>query len=227
MAKKTVVLVYGPAGAGKDTLVAAMMERIGKTSAEVKFADSIWDHLIVLDPIIHPGDDPMAPNMLRVSDLEPPKTPQYTRVEILAWRDEVKARYPEIRRLLQVYGSEVIRGLVSEDWWADEATERARELFLKEKRFIFLSDLRYENEADLFDQDSDLWGWDLHYVKIDRPNISLMPHQSEANYKAIEAFAKNSRPPEFINHVHNNKGVDDLRQLGYDLADDIMRIANL
>ena len=56
--------------------------------------------------------------------------------------DKAKESYPEIRRLLQVFGTEVGRSMFGENFWVDLTLNN-----IKEKHAV-ISDVRFKNEAD-------------------------------------------------------------------------------
>lgn len=56
--------------------------------------------------------------------------------------DKAKDSYPEIRRLLQVFGTEVGRDMFGEDFWVNLALNNAKE----DK--VVISDVRFKNEAN-------------------------------------------------------------------------------
>jgi hypothetical protein len=56
--------------------------------------------------------------------------------------DEIKDRYPEVRRLLQVFGTEVGRTMFGENFWVDLTLNDMNSFH------TVISDVRFKNEAD-------------------------------------------------------------------------------
>jgi hypothetical protein len=119
----TVISISGYAQVGKDTLAGFLIEQGYKRLA---FADSLRDALWVLNPWvpIHGGE--------RYYQLQ-------TVVDLLGW-DDAKA-HPEIRRLLQVMGTEVGRQILGENVWVDLLKRKIE----PEGKYV-VTDTRFPNE---------------------------------------------------------------------------------
>jgi hypothetical protein len=144
--------LHGFAGAGKDA-VAKILAKYGYT--RVAFADVLREALYVLNPVIlfHPyGEDQ------RVQDL----------VDRHGW-DEAKRQYEEIRRMLQVLGTEVGREMIDQNVWVDSVFKKLEE----GKKYVF-TDVRFVNEHHAIDSRLGL------LVKIDRPGVGpVNDHKSD------------------------------------------------
>lgn len=144
--------LHGFAGAGKDT-VAKILEKYGYT--RVAFGDRLREALYVLNPIVlygHDGQD------LRVQDI----------VDTLGW-DQAKREYEEIRRLLQVLGTEVGREMIDQNVWVNSVFKNLEE----DKKYVF-TDVRFVNEHQAIDSRLGL------LVKIDRPGVGpVNDHKSD------------------------------------------------
>jgi hypothetical protein len=144
--------LHGFAGVGKDS-VAKILENYGYT--RVAFADKIREALYILNPVIllHPyGEDQ------RVQDL----------VDRHGW-DEAKRQYEEIRRMLQVLGTEVGREMISQSVWVDSVFKDREE----DKKYVF-TDVRFTNEHHAVDSRLGL------LVKVDRPGVGpVNGHESD------------------------------------------------
>lgn len=116
-----IIGLSGFARSGKDTVASLMTSHSRRAFAD-KLREAIWR----LDPIILDG-----PNHLRVKDL----------VASLGW-EEAKVRFPELRRLLQVFGTEVGRHMIDSDLWVKLATQD-----LEPGDNIVFTDVRFPNEA--------------------------------------------------------------------------------
>jgi hypothetical protein len=144
--------LHGYPSAGKDT-VAKILADYGYTA--VAFADNLREALYVLNPIIITDEYGYH---LRVQDL----------VDNLGW-DDAKRQYEEIRRMLQVLGTEVGREMIDQNVWVKAAFKNLDE----NKKYVF-TDLRFENEHHAIDSRLGL------LIKIDRPGIGAVnDHKSE------------------------------------------------
>lgn len=144
--------LHGFAGAGKDA-VAKILANYGYT--RVAFADKLREALYVLNPIVLFGNDGQD---LRVKDI----------VDTIGW-EEAKRAYPEVRRMLQVIGTEVGREMIDRNVWVDAAFKGLD----KSQRYVF-TDLRFENEHQAIDSRLGL------LIKIERPGFEAVnDHKSE------------------------------------------------
>ena len=103
--------------------------------------------------------------------------------------DVAKAN-PEVRRLLQVFGTEVGRELFGERFWIDQAFKRAEEY----QRVVF-SDVRFPNEAKaILQRSGDMW-------RVNRHNhLAVNAHKSE---HAMDNFM-------FKHVLYNDGTIDEL-----------------
>jgi hypothetical protein len=119
----------GYAQHGKDTVGARLVDKWG--FQRFAFADALKSMALVLNPVVLDYADGEGP-MPRLAKL----------VEDIGW--EGAKQYPEVRRFLQVLGTEAVRGHLGEQAWVDalhltlmhEAPERA-----------VITDVRFPNEA--------------------------------------------------------------------------------
>ena len=114
----------GRAGAGKDTVADVLIDRFGFSSYSL--AAEIKSCLVDLDPFI-----PINNRPVRLSELLLDSS-----LEVL------KRSYPEVRRLLQVLGAEVVRARV-ESFWVDRLEDR---LVVDKPKRVVITDVRFENE---------------------------------------------------------------------------------
>ena len=120
-----IIGVSGYARSGKDTIAEVLTMNYG--FKRLAFADNIRKAVKVLDPILENGK--------RVNEM----------VKEFGW--EVTKAQPEMRRLLQVFGTEVGREMFGENFWVDQVF-RQIEAEDRDSNFI-ITDVRYPNEADL------------------------------------------------------------------------------
>ena len=171
-----IIGLSGYAQSGKDTVAELLCLNYG--FKRISFALPMRDAIYTLNPLV---DDSH-----RIVDL----------VDEYGW-DVAKAN-PEVRRLLQVFGTEVGRNLFGETFWIDQAFKRAEEY----ERVVF-SDVRFPNEATAIQQrGGDVW-------RINRHNHApVNGHKSE---HAMDMF--------MFKHVLYNDGTID------DLADEVFMLA--
>jgi hypothetical protein len=169
-----IVGVSGYARAGKDTLANVL---VGRHGFERKaFADFLRDALYVLNPYLAPGVD-----LQSVVDLH-------------GW-DYAKTQGPidqhkEVRRLLQVMGTEVGRKMLGEDVWVNALFNS-----LEPTGNYVISDVRFPNEYEAI---KEVGGF---VVRVERPGTQpVNAHPSET---ALDDH-------EFDMLFSNDRGLDDL-----------------
>jgi len=143
------VALTGKARAGKDTAGAYLVERHGYT--RVAFADGVREVALAIDPYV--CDCPM-----RLSEM----------VDFGGWEDA--KRSPEVRRLLQVIGTEAGRRYFGAEVWVDLALRKAAKI----DGPVVFTDCRFPNEADAVAVD--LGGL---VVRIERTGAGAGEHASE------------------------------------------------
>lgn len=140
--------------------------------------------------------DPMREALLRLN----PKLDSIThiahRVEDYGW--DLTKKDPEVRRLLQVLGTEVGRKMFGENFWVDLALSG-----LKPEDKVVVSDVRFPNEGDAIKKlGGSLW-------RINRRNHSAV--NDHASEHAMDNY--------MFNHVIYNDGTLD------DLSDEVFMLA--
>lgn len=118
------VALYGPAGVGKDSLADVLVREYD--FVRVAFADPVREMALRLNPYVH---DVKTTARLR------------TIVDKHGWED-AKNGYPEVRRLLQVIGTDAIRTEDPEFW-----VRRAKLAAQKAGGGVVFTDTRFVNEA--------------------------------------------------------------------------------
>lgn len=161
-----IVGLSGYARSGKDT-VARCMEGYTRRA----FADPMRDMMLVLNPIVH--------DSVRLADA----------VQRIGW-EGAKCQYPEARRLLQAFGTDVGRNMIDDDLWVQVS---ARDLRGWEK--IVFTDVRFPNEADAIRKiGGQVW-------RIERPGYG--PVNGHSSETALDGY-------EFDATVVNDGSVEDL-----------------
>jgi hypothetical protein len=119
----------GYAQHGKDTFAAELVNDHGFT--RFAFAETLKDMMYTLTP--------MVPVMDTAGDIQ-----EYVGladlVDELGW-DEAKVSNPEVRRLLQVFGTEVMREQYGTDVWVDIVARKA-----EGEEAVVVTDCRFPNE---------------------------------------------------------------------------------
>ena len=172
-----IIGLSGYAQSGKDTVAELLC--LNYKYHRRAFADPMRDAIYTLNPIVFNLNS-------RVADL----------VDEYGW-DVAKAN-PEVRRLLQVFGTDVGRKMFNENFWVDIALAG-----LNDKHRVVLSDVRFPNEAEAIKNlGGQVW-------RINRHNHTpVNGHKSE---HAMDNY--------MFKHVLYNDGTID------DLADEVFMLA--
>lgn len=148
-----IIGLSGYARSGKDTVADHLISTYNFTRHS--FAASMKDAMYKLNPIVHADDiGPM----------------RYQALVDAYGLDKVKDTYPEVRRLLQVFGTEVGREMFGENFWVDLVLNNLRSFH------TVISDVRFINEADAIrSRGGKIW-------RINREGIGpVTGHSSEVN----------------------------------------------
>jgi hypothetical protein len=121
---RNLIALCGYTGVGKDEVAKYLVENHG--FVRVAFADALREDLLRLNPRVHYIEH----EWWTLRDL----------VESEGW-DKAKRSYSEVRRLLQVYGTEVGREGFGENVWVNRATEK-----ITSHPNVVVTDLRFHNE---------------------------------------------------------------------------------
>jgi len=177
--------LIGKKRSGKDTFGAALIDTLGFT--RVAFADPVRQAALDLDPYIGrpalPGH--LAPQKdVRLSEV----------IETIGW-ESAKDYVPEVRRVLENFGTNSIRKL-DPDFWVRMAVEKIRST----PGPVVVTDVRFPNEADKI---RELGG---HVVRIVRPGFESAPgsHICETSlddYEADVTFYNDSSIDELQAHA--------------------------
>jgi len=166
----------GYARSGKDTVAELLCLNYGYK--RVSFADPMRQALYVLSPKID--------NIVRLSEY----------VDDYGW--DVAKQNQEVRRLLQVFGTEVGRKMFGLDFWINIALKD-----LSGDTQVVISDVRFPNEADAIAKlGGSMW-------RINRKNHSAV--NGHASEHAMDNY--------MFNHVIYNDGTLD------DLSDEVFMLA--
>jgi hypothetical protein len=120
-----IIGLSGYARSGKDTAADHLESKYN--FARVSFAAPMKEAMYALNPIV--SSDSIG--NFRYKDL----------VDVYGL-DKAKDSYPEIRRLLQIFGTEVGRSMFGENFWVDLALKNIK------NENIVVTDVRFKNEAN-------------------------------------------------------------------------------
>jgi hypothetical protein len=165
----------GYARSGKDTVANYLVDKHGFT--RVAFADPMREALRALDPWI---------------SLEgSPHIPLSQALRFYSW-EELKSASPDIRPLLQRFGTEVGRNLFGETFWVDQTMAKLASITTP----VVISDVRFKNEAEILLRASgDLW-------YVDRPGVTRANDHVSESYLPDEVG--------FDKFIINDGSLDDL-----------------
>lgn len=167
-----VIALHGFAQAGKDSIAEILREYpalVGLNPAltlvtygyqRLAFADPIRDAVYALDPFLVVGGEPVRLHYI---------------VDNMGW-DNAKSAIPEVRRLLQVFGTEVGREQFGQDVWARKVIGQVAQ----PGRYV-ITDLRFQSEYDALAQ---ALGGDVLFVKVKRPGVG--PVNGHASDKGLD-----------------------------------------
>jgi len=146
--------ICGFATSGKDVAASALVDERG--FVRVNMSDALRRDMIILDPFI-------GPEGVRLSDA----------LRVMSY-DSVKHKFPEFRRLLQIYGTDVWRSIDPDTWVRRAATESARH------ERVVTTGIRFLNELD---------GIDV-LVHVVRPGVGpVNAHPSDAGIGEVARLA--------------------------------------
>ena len=154
-----IVGLHGFAQSGKDTIGQELVEKYG--FERLSFADIIREAIYTLNPVV--SHSPVS-GTFRVQGL----------VDSYGW-EWCKTNYPEIRRLLQVMGTEVGRDLIYPAIWIDGVRNKMR------NGDYVITDVRFQNEIQFLH--------DMNGVLIEIQR-DIKPHWYEIASKANNGDSK-------------------------------------
>lgn len=181
-------LVIGLGGrlrSGKDTVADHLVEKHG--FHKIGFSDALHEAMLALNPIVVAdvtiGEDGPEGEGTRYSEL----------IDAIGYV-KAKEQYPEVRRLLQVLGTEVGRNMFDENVWVN-ITARKIDDSLCADQPVVVTGVRFPNELRMIRQFAGETWW------VDRPGLEQSStHASE-----------NGVEPEWFDRVIANDGAfDDL-----------------
>lgn len=168
--------VAGLMGSGKDTVAKFIAEEYD--AKIIHFADPIYESAKRLNPYVLYDTSP-----IRLMDL----------IDKIGW-DKAKRTSFEVRRLLQIIGTECGRNIHGEDCWIELAADKIRRLFdrnsneFADPACVLIPDVRFHNEAAFIKS----IGMEVLYVE--RPGLAddtpEMQHISEQHGQELKLLCK-------------------------------------
>lgn len=156
MSHYTVLGLAGPIGSGKTTLAD---ELVKEGWVRVSFADGVREMALRLDPVIPAFDGDAYWSLSRF-------------VGLVGW-DDAKQE-PEVRRILQVVGTEMVRS-ISPDHWVNTLCQRIYKMPAGTK--IVVDDVRFPNECDRI-----RYGLGGKVLLLDGGHPAGSGHESESHF---------------------------------------------
>ena len=173
------IALSGLKGSGKDTAADFLVSNYH--FRKIAFADALRQMLLIIDPEVS-YEDMWGTRCLRLSQI----------IQEDGW-DEAKWRYPEVRRLMQVTGTEGVRMLFGEDAWINILARRFPDLADEDTRYV-ITDCRFDNEVEFVRNQGGIIVW------IDREGLSSDGHASES--ETLRELASTI--------IRNDRTIDDL-----------------
>jgi hypothetical protein len=173
-----VIGFMGLKGAGKDATASVAklwLEARGKTVEFLGFADPLREMMLRLDPIVLVDSLPVysmgteCPEHIITEE-------RYSDVVKRQGYEQAK-RIPEVRRLLQVLGTEAVREVLGEDTWVEHYEKR---VYKSTADFVLTTDVRFPNEYRM------VCTVNGAVVRTDRPHMDYGDlHPSETEHRGL------------------------------------------
>lgn len=226
------VLMAGLKGSGKNTVANFFQERLeqkGIRVRQVALADELRRLVSIMNPIV--GVDAYEHLHLGLDGggeyhYGPPELIRYNDAIGRLGYDVAKVEYPELRRILQVFGSDVARDEMDENVWVNTLTKTLHSKLMqaswddRNNTVIIITDVRFPNETYelcAFAHEHDA---PVHGMFVVREGLRSDGHQSERPDKAFSHPCL-SDDGYFVYEytIENNGTLDDLREYCYRLVD--------
>lgn len=132
-----VVFLGGKKASGKDTFAEMLKKSLEEKGVDVSIhgmSDPLLEALLRIDPLINND----SYGLIRVSDFSKRINYDYVKMK------EDK----EVRRLLQVIGTDVVRDMINEDAWVDIAKNKIKKN-IESNKLSILTGIRFPNELNM------------------------------------------------------------------------------
>lgn len=192
--KYKALLLGGKKAAGKDTLALFLKEYLENTKGiEVELigmSDPLLEALLVLNPFVVDSSTGIPK---RVADLYKELNEDYT-----ALKED-----PEVRRLLQTLGTDLVRDMIDDEAWVKIAERKVRENADK-GIFTILTGVRFPNELAIAEKIGT--GYTV-YVDRDFPEDTLEEDSNKAHSSEHALL-----PEDFLEIVENKGDLESLKK---------------
>ncbi|UVG35215.1 deoxynucleoside monophosphate kinase [Microbacterium phage Cece] len=162
-----IVGIGGKLASGKDAISDHLVENHGWV--KLGMSDALADALYVLNPLIEvPGGRHEFSIIQRYQEL-------FNAVGYVKAKEN-----PEVRRLLQMLGTEVGRNMIGENVWTDIIERRIRALVSQGVPGIIVTGIRFPNEVSVIESnlDGELW-W------VNRPSLEETVNAGHASENSV------------------------------------------
>lgn len=188
-----IIGITGYARHGKDTIADVLSRELGYN--RVALADAMKEAMLRLNPIVRTFTFPKHAERLA------------TKVALQGWEEAKKD--PEVRQLLQRFGTEVGRQLLGEDVWITALVNNTKGFYGGERKIV-IPDIRFPNEAAWIKRVGELW-------KVTRPDFDNgigVTHESErhiptfkADYEFVNVGSKSNFQDVVLRGIKNRMAV--------------------
>lgn len=190
--------LYGMGGllrSGKDTISDRLVEKHGYV--KLGMSDPLHQAMMTLDPIVGKKVINLSDASMKKDLLEVVEEVSYVDATEELGYTKAKEIYPEYRRLLQAFGTDVMRNMFGENVWVDLAAQRIEELREEGKENIVITGIRYPNELRML---VNLGG---QSIWVDRTSSVASTHSSETSV----------HPSQFDSVLDNTGTLEDLYKI--------------
>jgi thymidylate kinase len=134
----------------------------------------------------------------------------YNKIDSLKIADEnwYENKTEITRRLLQIYGTEIFRKRVQDNYWIKQTKKRIIET---KADYILVTDVRFPNEIENMYSDK----YELFTVRVERKSDSTNTSNEHESEKALDDFKH------FVYTVDNNGSLSDLKASAISIISDI------
>lgn len=155
-----VIAFMGAKRSGKDTvasIIAGLAQSVPLNTEKLAFADPLREMMYLLNPIVQNDGT------------------RYAKLVDDVGYEEAKSN-AEVRRLLQHFGTEVVRGVLGDSTWVDHLDRRVQQTSAD---IVLVTDLRFPNEYEII---RSMPGSTI--VRVDRPDVEDAGADSHASETA-------------------------------------------
>lgn len=174
----------GKARAGKDTVANYLQLNYG--FRVFGMSDALNDALEKLDPLIEAKTPITLPDGAALTQ----RTMRYRTLVDLVGRDRAK-NIPEVRRLLQTLGTDVVRKMVDEEAWTRLARERIEHLANTGYDRVAVTGIRFENELEMIHAFENQIGNETAtslFIDRDAPDVTRAMTQATSSHVSEHAL---------------------------------------